>query len=141
MTTHDSLWSTSVGATFAWHSLRNSARATFSHSVSDGGGVIGTSQVSTIFGDYRRMLTQKMDVTVGARYFHDVSTMLSSRSYDNLSFNAALSYTLAKSLLASATYAYVHQTQSSTVLLGSSTYNANIVGASISYSWNHPLGR
>jgi len=46
-----------------------------------------------------------------------------------------------KSLRASATYAHTHQSQSSTIVIGSSSYNANIVGVTVSYSWDHPLGR
>ena len=141
VTTHSNLWSTSVGANFGWHSLRNSVSAGFSRSVSDGGGIIATSQVNTFFGDYRRMLTRKMDATAGVRYYHDVSTTVSSRSFNNFYINAALSYTLTKSLIASATYFRVHQTESNTIVIGSGSYNANIVGASITYSWNHPLGR
>ncbi len=141
LTTHSSLWSTSLGANFGWHTQRNSMRASFSRSVSDGGGIIATSQVNNVEADYRRMLMRKMDGTVGIRYFHDVSTTVSSREYNNFFINAALTYTLTKSLLASATYARVHQTQSNTIVLGSGSYNANIVGVSITYTWNHPLGR
>lgn len=139
--THDSLWSTSLGANFGWHSLRNSVRGSFSRSVSDGGGIIATSQVNNFSADYRRMIMRKLDGTLGVVYYHDVSTTVSSREYNNFYINAALTYTLAKSLLASATYARVHQTQSNTIVLGSGSYNANIVGVSITYTWNHPLGR
>jgi hypothetical protein len=138
---HNSLWSASVGANFGWQSARNSVRAAFSRQVSDGGGIIATSQVNNLNGDYRRFLTRKMDIILGGQYFHDVSTTVSNRNFDNFYINAALSYKLAKSLLANATYARVHQSQSNTILLGSGSYSANIVGASVTYTWNHPLGR
>jgi hypothetical protein len=138
---YSSLWSTSLGVNFGWQGLRNSVRFGFTRSVSDGGGIIATSQVNSVTGSYRRMLTSKMDLSVGGRYFHDVSTTLSSRSYDNFNINTALSYKLAKSFLGTAQYTFVHQTQSNTILLGASTYNANIVGVSLNYTWDHPLGR
>ena len=140
-TFYSSLWSTSLGANFSWQGRRNSVRAGFSRQVSDGGGILATTQVNAVNGDYHRMIIPKMSIVVGARYFHDVSTTVSSRSYSNVYLNASLTYTLAKSLTATGTYGYVHQTQSNTILIGTANYNANIVGASINYTWNHPLGR
>jgi len=141
-TTHDSLWSTALGVNFGWRGLRNSFQAGFSRQVMDGGGIIATSQVNMVNASYRRMLTSKMDLVLAARYVHDLSTTVSSRSFDYSGINAALTYKLAKSLHASATYAFVHQTQSNAFLIGSgSSYNDSIVGVSVTYSWNHPLGR
>jgi hypothetical protein len=135
------MWSTSAGANFGWRGLRNSVQAGFSRSVSDGGGIIGTSQVNSVNGSYHRMFTSKMDLTLGARYFHDVSTTVSSRLFDNSNVSASLNYKLARSLNATAQYMFVHQAQSNTILIGPSTYNTNIVGVTINYTWNHPLGR
>jgi uncharacterized protein (PEP-CTERM system associated) len=97
--------------------------------------------VTAVTGTYRRMLTQKMDATAGARYFHDVSTTVASRTYNNFSINAGLNYKLTKSFNASAQYSFLRQAQSQAFLIGSSPYNANIIGASVNYTWNHPLGR
>ena len=41
---YSSLWSTSAGANFAWHGLRDSVNAGFSRQVSDGGGILATVQ-------------------------------------------------------------------------------------------------
>jgi long-subunit fatty acid transport protein len=109
--------------------------------VSDGGGIIGTSQVNSVNASYRRMFTSKMDLTLGGRYFHDTSTTVSNRTYNNFNVTAGLNYKLMKSLTATALYSYLHQSQSNAILIGSSTYNANIVGVSVNYTWNHPLGR
>jgi hypothetical protein len=138
---YSSLWSTSAGATFAWRRLRDSVQAGFSRQVMDGGGIIATSQVNSVNGSYRRQLTHKMDVTVGAHFYHDVSTTVSSRSFNNFALNAGLTYKLAKSLDATALYVHLQQTQSSAILIGSSNYDSNLVGVSINYSWNHSLGR
>ena len=139
--THDSMWSTSLGANFAWHGLRDSVRAGFSRQVTDGGGIIATSQVNMVDASYRRMLTPKMDATVGVRYFHDVSITTASRSFDNFGFDAGLTYKLTKSLLASGQYSRLHQTQSNAFIIGNNNYTSNIVGATVTYTWNHPLGR
>ena len=139
--THNSLWSAALGANFGWQTTRNSVRAGFSRQVSDGGGLIATSQVNSVHADYRRMITMKWDATVGARYFHAVSTTTASRSFNNFFTNLAVNYKIAKSLNATANYGFVHVSQSNVFLIGSGHYQSNLFGGSISYSWNHPLGR
>jgi hypothetical protein len=138
---HDSLWSTSLGADFAWHTTRNSARASYSRQISDGSGLIATSQVNNVSGDYRRMLTPKWDATVGGTLYHDVSTLTPNRSFNNFYVNAGVSYKISKNFVAVGSYGYTRLTQSNAFLIGSGGYSANILSASISYSWNHPLGR
>jgi hypothetical protein len=138
---YSSLWSTSVGANFGWQSLRTSVTAGFSRQVTDGGGIIGTSQINLVNGSYRRRLTSKLDILLAGRYLHDISTSVSSRSFNDFYIGPSLDYKLTKSLIASAQYNYVHFTQSNTILIGPSTYNSNIVGVSVRYTWNHPLGR
>ena len=139
--THSSQWSAALGANFGWHDTRNSVRAGFSRQVSDGGGLIATSQVNSVNGDYRRMLTAKWDTTLGATYFHDVSTTTANRNFNNFAIYLGASYKISKSFNASGNYGFVHLAQSNLFLVGSNSYNTNVVSASISYSWNHPLGR
>ncbi|HZD30653.1 MAG TPA: hypothetical protein VE779_03240 [Candidatus Angelobacter sp.] len=141
VTQHSSLWSTSFGANFGWQSLRNSVRVGFSRQVLDGGGILATSQVNSIDGSYRRRLSSKMDCTVGGRYYHDTSTTVSSRSFDNYYINTGLTYRFSKSLQTTGLYSYLHQDQSNTILIGNAHYSTNLVGVTIAYSWTHPLGR
>jgi hypothetical protein len=141
VTQYGSFWSTSAGANFAWRSLRNIVTAGYTRGVSDGGGILATSQSNAVDGNYRRMLTAKLDVTVGAQYNHLVSTTVSSRVYDYASFNADLIYRMNKSWSGSARYAYTHYNQSNTILIGYGNYGYNIAGVTINYTWNHPLGR
>jgi hypothetical protein len=137
---HASTWSTAVGANFGWQGLRNSFRAGFSRGVSNGLGLIGSAEVNSVNASYHRKFTPKIDLALGGRYFHDVSITTSRRSFGNLTFDAVLNYKLAKSLTASAQYAFVHQSQSNGFLVNNN-YDANMVGVSINYTWNHPLGR
>ena len=141
LVTHNTLWSAALGVNFGWHDTRNSVRAGYSRQVSDGGGIIATSQVNMLNGEYRRMLTPKWDATVGATYYHDVSTTTANRSFNNIFTNAAVSYKISKSFNATANYGFLHLTQSNAFLIGTGNYNTNILSASITYSWNHPLGR
>jgi hypothetical protein len=139
--THDTLWSTAVGANFGWSGARNSMRAGFSRHVSDGSGLIGTSQVNSFNADYRRQIAKKWDGVLGGNYYHDVSTTLTTRSFNNFYISAVLNYQISKSFYAAASYSHAHLSQSNAFIITNGTYDANIVGASITYSWNHPLGR
>ena len=138
---HDSLWSTSVGADFGWRSARNSVHVGFVRRVSDGGGLIATSQVNSVTGTYRRLLAYKLSALVGGRWMRDTSTTVQSRSFDNYALNTGATYQIAKSLNATVDYSHIHQNQSNVFLIGQSIYSDNRVGATISYEWSHPLGR
>jgi hypothetical protein len=139
--THNSLWSAALGANFGWQTMRNSVRAGFNRQVSDGAGIIATSQVNYFHGDYRRMINPKWDMTAGATYDHVVSTTTVSRSFDNFFLHVTASYKISKTFNATGSYGFGHLTRSNTFLIGTATYNTNFLSASISYSWNHPLGR
>ena len=141
LVTHNSLWSAALGANFGWRDTRNSVRAGFSRQVSDGGGIIATSQVNMLNGEYRRMIAPKWDGTLGATYRHDVSTTTDKRSFNNIYTNVGVSYKISKSFNATANYGFAHLRQSNAFLIGTGTYNTSIFSALISYSWSHPLGR
>ena len=141
VTNHHSLWSTALGANFGWRSRRNSFRAGFRRQVSDGGGITATSEVNSVNVSYGRLFTTKMSSEVGMRYYDVGSITTSKRNFQNIAFNARLTYKLAKSLTADAQYSYIHQIQSSAFLIGSRTFADNIIGVSINYTWTHPLGR
>ena len=136
-----SQWSAIAGADFGWQSVRNVFHAGFSRQILDGGGLTATSQVIQVNASYRRMLTSKLDALLGIRYFDVASITVSNRKFDNVNFNAGLSYRMTKSLTATADYSYRYQTQSNIDRIGTNTYDVNIVGATISYNWTHPLGR
>jgi hypothetical protein len=53
VTTRTSRWSTSAGANYVWRAQRNVFSAGFARRVWDGGGIIATSLVTTVNGDYR----------------------------------------------------------------------------------------
>ena len=141
MTSNDSLWSTTFGANFTWRDLRNVVTLAFIRSVSDGGGILATTQVNAVTAAYRRMVTRKLSLGLSGRYSNNTSITVSSRTFNNAYISVIANYNFTKSLAASLDYSRLQQSQSTTILLGTNNYNANIVGASVSYSWNHPLGR
>ena len=141
VTTRTSRWSTSAGANYVWRAQRNVFSAGFARRVWDGGGIIATSLVTTVNGDYRRMLRAKLDALAGAGYLHDTSITATNRTYGSTYFRAGLDYKLTRSLTVRGDYAFVHLGESSAFLIHSGTHNDNRLNVSISYSWNHPLGR
>jgi len=141
LTGHNSLWSIAGGATFSWRGARNAFQASFSRQVNDGGGVIATAQVLQVNGSYRRQMTQKLDLLANLGYFHNTSTTLSIRTFNNIYSSVGVTYRLMRSVSANAYYYYVHQAQSTAILIGPNSYNDNRYAVSINYSWNHPLGR
>ncbi|HEX8893473.1 MAG TPA: hypothetical protein VF783_09120, partial [Terriglobales bacterium] len=139
--THNSFWNVALGANFGWQTIHDSVRAGFNRQVSDGGGIIATAQLNSFYVNYRRMLNAKWDAGAGATYSHDVSTTTANRNFNNFFVNASVNYKIAKSLNATASYGFANTAQSNLFLVGPGHYQTNIVSASISYSWNHPLGR
>lgn len=139
--THNSFWNVALGANFGWQTIHNSVRAGFNRQVSDGGGIIATTQLNSFYVNYRRMLNAKWDAGAGATYSHDVSLTTANRNFNNFFVNASVHYKIAKSLNATASYGFANTAQSNLFLVGPGHYQTNIVSASISYSWKHPLGR
>ena len=139
--THNSFWNVALGANFGWQTIHNSVRAGFNRQVSDGGGLLATVQLNSFYVNYRRMLNAKWNAGAGATYSHNVSTTTANRNFNNFWVNASVNYKIAKSLNATANYGFANTAQSNVFLGGSTHYQTNIVSASISYSWNHPLGR
>jgi hypothetical protein len=136
-----SFWSTAAGVNFGWRGQRDSVRAGYSRSVSDGGGITATSQVNTVNASYSRQLARKWTGVLGARYLNSTGTSQPNRKFNNYFFNVGVHYQIAKAFTATADYARVHQNQNNAFLINSGTYNDNRVGVTISYQWSHPLGR
>ncbi len=141
LTSRDSLWSTALGFNFGWQSLRNSLRAGYTRSVSDGGGITATSEVNTANASYSRKLAAKWSGVVGARYLKSTSTDVAKRSFDNYFINVSVIYQISKTFSATADYVRIHQVESNAFVINPGIYNDNRVGVSISYRWTHPLGR
>ena len=137
---HSNLWSTAGGATFGWQGIRNSFRANVSRQVSDGGGILATTQMVRVGAEFRRQLRPRWSVELGATYWKDTSITLSSRKFAYTVADVRLTHEITRSLNASLQYAYGHETQSD-ISLGAPSYNDNRIQFNIQYDWHHPLGR
>jgi hypothetical protein len=137
---HTSLWSTAGGATFGWQGIRNSFRADFSRQVSDGGGILATTQMLRTGAQFRRQLRPRWAVDLGVTYWKDTSITVSSRKFSYTVANVSLTHEISRSLNASLQYAYGHERQQN-IVVGAPSYNDNRIQFNIDYNWHHPLGR
>ena len=134
------LWSTAGGATFGWQGIRNSFRADFSRQVSDGGGVLATTQMIRAAAEFRRQLRPRWSAALGASYWKNTSITDSSRKFSYVAVIVGVTHEIARSLNASLQYAYAHETQTD-ITVGGTGYSDNRIQFNIEYNWHHPLGR
>lgn len=140
LTVHQSQWTYSTGASVGWKGIHQSARGSFSRIVSDGGGILATTQTYVVQGDFRQQLSRRWDVNIGSRYWNNTSITVSNRSFWNLGGNVSFTRQFAKSLTGTVQYAYVTETKHN-ISVGLPKYHNNIVAARLTYQWHHPLGR
>jgi len=134
------LWSTAGGATFGWQGIRNSFRADFSRQVSDGGGVLATTQMIRAAAEFRRQLRPRWSAALGPSYWKNTSITDSSRKFSYVAVIVGVTHEIARSLNASLQYAYAHETQTD-ITVGGTGYSDNRIQFNIEYNWHHPLGR
>ena len=140
---HEAQWSTAGGGTFGWKGLRNSFRAGYSQQVTDGGGIIGTTQLKMVNADFRRQLAPRWDLTFAELYGHNVSVSqlisANKRRFDSTITTVTLNWKMTPEFSARFFYAYLYETQQNIYLYP--TYSDNRVGITLQYIWGHSLGR
>jgi hypothetical protein len=139
-TIHTSQWNASGGANFAWQGLHNTFRSSFSHQVSNGSVLLGTTSVYSGSVNYARVLSPRLTLGAGAQYFNNNSISVSHRTFEETLVNASLTRQLTHAVNASLQYAFVHETQQH-IFIGKPTYIDNQIGFNIQYNWTHPLGQ
>jgi hypothetical protein len=62
------MWSAAGGVSFGWTGLRTSALVSYSHSISDGGGLQGSVQLNSVSGSFRRQIARYTTLTFSGSY-------------------------------------------------------------------------
>jgi hypothetical protein len=137
---HESQWNVASGANFGWQGLHNTFRATYSHQVSNGSVLLGTTSVYQGGLDYSRILNSRWTFAGSLQYFNNNSISLSRRTFEETIGTATLNRKLSPSLTAYLQYAFVHETQQH-IFVGKPTFVNNQIGFNIQYNWIHPLGQ
>jgi hypothetical protein len=136
-------WSPAGGGSVSWQGQQTSFAATFSHRITDGGGLPGAVTANSVNGSFRAQLTRTITGTLGAGYSSNTSLdpALQSQSNGNsASATVGLQRTFGEHFSGSVGYLYLHQSYTNIPVINVAP-NQNQVWISVSYQFERPLGR
>jgi hypothetical protein len=136
-------WSPAAGASLSWEGRVNTLALSYSHVISDAGGLIGAVHMDSSAMSFSRQLTKTLSGSLGGAY---VNNKLIG-SYPGLGINghsvygtASVQKKLGQNVSVQVGYMRLHQTYG-TVPLISRDPDMNREFVSISYQFSRPLGR
>jgi len=135
-------WSWSAGGTYSWVKSRMTMSASVIRQVSDGGGLVGTVQLTSFQGSVAGKLPYKLSGSINAGYNLNDRLFLQNAGFQSPKYGSAgatLTRNLRRDLTASIAYERLEQ------VLGLATtapwIDRDRVTISINYTFTHPLGR
>jgi hypothetical protein len=137
------MWSPSAGVSLSWQGPRSSLAASYSRTITDGGGLEGAVQSDGTTASMRQQLTRTFSAALGANYaINRVLNPVSSASNGGhtISGNVTVDRSLGPRLNLELGYMRLHQSYSGIPAI-SSAPNRNRVWVSLSYQFERPLGR
>jgi hypothetical protein len=137
---HRQQWDVAEGGTLSYFRNANSIRFMASHSVSNGGGVLGAVNLYTATLAYARPLSRVWGFSMAAMYDNSKSISHQINQYWNAA-SGMINFTrkIGDSWNASAYLLFIHQTQNFYGTPGTSS--AAGLGLTLHYIWGHPLAR
>jgi hypothetical protein len=137
-------WSPAATASLGWQQGLTSFAASYSRTVTGGGGLIGAYHSNSAAGSVRRQLTRNWNAGVSANYsiYKDVSPLflLANTAGHTVSGTASIQRLFGEHLSAEAGYTRMYQSYGDIAII-SATPNTNRGWISISYQFSRPLGR
>jgi len=138
-----SMWSVAGGATFGWTGLRTATQVSYSHSISDGGGLQGSVQLNSVSGSFRRQIARYTALTFSASYatnneLSSSTTGISSANY--ASGGVSLTRKFGTHCFVQAGYQRESQQTSGVSTFGNDV-KRDLVMASFSYQFARPWGQ
>lgn len=143
-------WVPAFGLNIGWQGYRDSVTLGASRQVSDGGGLLATTNVYNANAAYRRKINARWDGILSFQYGFNASFAASNlnrqlfpnRSYSILQSALQLTRQITPAIQANLTYIYIRETQKNIYVQNAApTFNDSRMQVSIQYNWNHPLGR
>ena len=134
--------SAALGATFGWQGRLSSVRVQVTRQISDGGGVLGAVQLTSVGAGVRRQLTKSTSGNLGVTYGHNRELGQSSAGVpvlNSASGSVGLQQQLGQSFLLAMSYG--RDFQKGGTFAPNGTINHNRGSISISYNFTRPLGR
>jgi hypothetical protein len=137
---HRKQWNVAEGGTLAYMRHGNSIRMQFSHSVSNGGGLLGAVGLYTATIAYTRPLNRLWGFSAAAMYDNSKSISHQVGQYWNAAQGLVnLTRKIGDSWNSSVYLLFIHQSQNFYGTPG--TNSAAGVGLTVRYIWGHSLGR
>jgi hypothetical protein len=136
-------WSPAGGVSFGWQGQLTSFAASYSQTISDGGGLSAAVHAYNANASIRRQLTRNLSTSLGAGYTSNsilVASAASSTGGHTISGNASVQRQVGQHFNVQLQYTRLHQSYADIGVI-SSIPDQNRVAASISYQFTRPLGR
>lgn len=136
-------WSPAAGASMGWQGRVTSFAASYSRTISDGGGLAGAVYANNANGALRRQLTRNWSASMGGSYASNIvlaSSPMFNVSGHTISGNASVQRQFGEHLNLQLQYMRLHQSYSDIAALASAP-NRNREAITISYQFARPLGR
>lgn len=138
-------WTPAVQASFGWQTFRTNVSASYSHTVSGAGGLIGTyhSDIASLNGRLKLKRTWNANANVNYARFSNVNSNAPG-AYGNggnsIFGGVSLDHQITERVEAQAGYGHFHQFYAG-IPAASTSPDSNRASISITYHFNRPLGR
>jgi hypothetical protein len=134
-------WSPAGGASLDWEGHFVSAALSYSHIVSEGGGLIGAVKLDSVSGSVRLQLTRALSASVSGSYANNnvLGHAVGTTNGHTNSGSAGLERKLGEHFSVQLGYTRLHQTYSVPAIAGAPNTNREFI--SFSYLFARPLGR
>ncbi len=139
-----SKWSVAGGAEAGWRDQRTSVSGGYSRTISDGGGVLGTVRLQSVYGNFRRQLVPGwaalLNVIHGANQVLAAPTTSSAASANLTSAGVSVERNVGKSIGFRMGYSHDFQQQFFNSPAPTQEAHRNRFFVTLSYQWAKPLG-
>jgi hypothetical protein len=136
-------WSPTGGGTVSWQGEQSSFAVTFSHRITDGGGLPGAVSANSVSASFRAQLTRVLAGSIGGGYSSNTALDPAFQSQSNgnyASATAGLQRAFGEHWTGSVAYLYLHQNYDNIPVINAAP-NQSQVSISVSYHFETPLGR
>jgi hypothetical protein len=136
-------WSPAGGGSVSWQGEQTSFAATFSHRITDGGGLLGAVTANSVNASFRAQLTRAMTGSIGGGYASNTALDPAFQSQSNgnsASGTVNLQRNFGEHFIGSVGYLYLHQNYNNIAVINAAQ-NQSQVSISVSYQFERPLGR
>jgi len=136
-------WSPAGGGSVSWQGGQTSFAVTFSHRITDGGGLPGAVTANSVNASFRAQLTRALTGSIGAGYSSNTALDPAFQSLSNgnsTSAAAGLQRAFGEHWTGSVGYLYSHQNYNNIAVINEAQ-NQSQVSISVSCQFERPLGR